>query len=127
MKNKTFPRNRTKNKRNEKTYTAIAVGLILGLTGARFLFVGSWLSLIPWSFAGIALGYWGTKKEAMINGVTYGFILSFVFMLAGYTGNASLISRVPFFAILGVFGGVGGLLLGLLGFFIKNKTVRPRR
>jgi hypothetical protein len=111
----------------KKTYTAIAAGAILGIIGARFLFVGSWLNLIPWSLAGIAIGYWGTRNEAMINGVVYGFILSFAFMIAGYSGKLSLISRVPFFAVLGVFGGVCGLGLGLLGFFAKTKISKSRR
>jgi hypothetical protein len=111
----------------KKTYAAIAAGVILGFIGARYLFVGSWLNLIPWSVAGFALGYWGTKNESMVNGVTYGFILSFVFMLAGYTGRASLISRVPFFAVLGVFGGVCGLVLALVGFSVKSKLTASKK
>lgn len=105
----------------KKTYTAIAAGVILGIVGARYVFVGSWLSLIPWSLAGLAIGFWGTRNEALVNGVTFGFVLSFVFMLAGYNGRATLISRIPFFAVLGVFGGICGLVLALGGFSVKTK------
>jgi hypothetical protein len=112
----------------KKTYAAIAAGLILGVIGARYMLVGSWLNLIPWAVAGLALGYWGTKNESMVNGLTFGFVLSFVFMLVGYSGRASLISRVPFFAVLGVFGGVCGLILGLAGFSLKSRlTARKKR
>jgi hypothetical protein len=111
----------------KKIYTAIAAGVVLGIIGARFLFVGSWFNLIPWSLAGLAIGYWGTKNEAMIDGVVYGFVLSFVFMIAGYDGKASLISRVPFFSILGVFGGMCGLILGVLGFSVKTRIAKQKK
>jgi len=101
----------------------MVVGLVLGIAGARYVLVGSWMNLIPWSLAGIALGYWSSKNESIANGVVYGFVLSFVFMLAGYRGTSSLISRVPFFAVLGVFGGICGLILGIGGFTLKTRLL----
>lgn len=110
----------------KRTITAILVGLVLGSLGARYLFAGSWLNLIPWGVAGVALGFWGTRKESAVNGLTYGFVLAFFFMIAGYHGAFSLVSRLPFFAVLGVFGGVCGLILGLLGFEIKIKIMKAK-
>lgn len=110
-----------------KTATAIVVGLVLGIVGARYVFVGSWINLIPWSIAGLVIGYWGSKIESIVNGLTYGFVLSFVFMLAGYSGKSPLVGRVPFFAVLGVFGGVCGLILGLIGFSVKTKLTARRK
>ena len=110
-----------------KTITAVVAGLVLGVIGARFLFVGSWLNLFPWGIAGLALGLWGTRNEAVIDGVVFGFTLTFVVMIAGYTGAFSLASRLPFFAILGVFGAVCGLGLGLVGFQIKAKFSEARK
>jgi hypothetical protein len=105
-----------------KLVVSIVVGSLLGYIGSMVLFVGSWLSLIPWAIVGLAIGYWGHRREAMVNGICYGFALAFIFMIAGYTGNASLTSRIPFFAILGIFGGLCGLILGLAGSAIHGQV-----
>jgi Na+(H+)/acetate symporter ActP len=111
-----------------KLLVAILVGAALGLIGARYVFVGSWLSLIPWASAGLAIGWWAKQlRQAMLNGAVYGFVLSFVFMIAGYTGSAALISRLPFFAILGAFGGVCGLVLGLVGAWVRGRLEKTGR
>ena len=98
-----------------KLLVAIFVGTALGIIASRYLFVGSWLSLILWAIAGLALGFWSQRREAMINGTVYGFVLAFIFMVSGYSGSASLITRLPFFVILGAVGAVCGLILGFLG------------
>jgi len=98
-----------------KLVVSIVVGSLLGYIGSRVLFVGSWLSLIPWAIVGLAIGSWGHMRESIVNGICYGFALAFIFITAGYTGSASLVSRIPFFAILGIFGGLCGLILGLAG------------
>jgi hypothetical protein len=110
-----------------KLVTAIVAGALLGIIGARYLLVGSWLSLIPWGIAGLALGAWCRRREALINGTIYGFVLAFTFMIAGYSGNAPVISRLPFFAILGVIGGVCGFTLGWIGNFIFGMINKGRR
>ncbi len=99
----------------------LSVGSLLGFLGARYLFVGSWLCLIPWTIAGLVLGYASRKGEPTLTGAAYGFALSFVFMIAGYGGAASLLSRLPSFALLGLFGALCGLLLSLVGFFCKSR------
>ncbi len=96
----------------------------MGLVGSRYLFAGSWLSLVPWAIVGLLIGYWSEKREWAINGSCYGFALSFVFMVAGYTGSASLISRLPFFAML---GGFCGLILAWLGFTVKKIVNKQKR
>jgi hypothetical protein len=105
----------------KKSIVASAIGALLGVTGARYIFVGSALSLIPWGLAGLAFGFWSGKKEWAYVGGCYGFVLSFVFMIAGYTGNESLLSRLPFFSILGAVGSACGLLLSWIGFTLKRK------
>ena len=102
-----------------KALVSIVVGALLGLLGSRYLFVGSALSLIPWGIVGLALGAWNSRGASMWNGALYGFSLAFVFMIAGYTGAESLLSRIPFFALLGAFGAVCGLVLGMMGYGLK--------
>ena len=104
---------------------AAALGAILGLAGSRLLWLGSW-TLLPWALAGLALGYWARKcKPALLGGV-YGFVLSFVFMAAGYTGSAPFLTRVPFFTILALFGAVCGLILSLSGAALGRRIARPK-
>ena len=103
---------------------AVLVGSALGVIGSRVLFVGSWLSLVPWTIAGLLLGAWSTKRQWAWVGALFGFSVSFVFTASGYAGAASLLSRVPFFAALGAFGAVCGLVLGFLG-FVMRRLIRP--
>jgi hypothetical protein len=105
-----------------KLIVSIIVGVILGVIGSRYLFVGSALSLIPWGIVGLVLGWWNKPiKGALVNGSLYGFFLAFSFMMAGYQGSASIISRIPFFAILGILGAVCGFFLSAIGNFAKKK------
>jgi hypothetical protein len=104
---------------------AIALGALFGLTGPQYLFLG-WFSLIPWGIAGLALGYWSQRAERVLVGVLYGFALCFSFMIAGYTGTASLVSRLPFFAVVGVFGALCGLGLTMVGHHMRSKRAPSR-
>lgn len=95
---------------------AIAIGVALGVVGARVLFVGSWASLIPWAAAGFLLGFWSEAWwSATLVGGVYGFALAFSFMVAGYRGSLALTTRLVPFAALGFFGAVGGLTTALTG------------
>ena len=107
-----------------KLIVSLIVGAVLGGIGSKVLFVGSALSLIPWTIVGLLLGYWSEKRGMIVNGAAYGFALAFIFMVAGYTGSASLISRLPFFALLGLFGAVCGAVLGWLGNLAKKLVMK---
>ncbi len=110
-----------------KIIVAAVTGIILGVIGSRYFLVGSWLSLIPWGIAGILLGWWSKRwNEAVINGLVYGFFLCFSFMIAGYNGSASILSRTPFFAIIGLFGALCGLVLELIGAAARRVVLRNR-
>lgn len=105
-----------------KLIVSIIVGAVLGVLGAKYLFVGSWLSLVLWGIVGLALGFWSGKRKALLNGVVFGFVVSFVFIASGYSGTAPFVSRIPFFALLGLVGAVCGLVLGWLGSLIRNRV-----
>jgi hypothetical protein len=109
-----------------KLVVALITGVIIGAAGPQYVFLGP-MSLIPWGLVALALGLWGNKREALRSGAVYGFVLSFAFLVAGYTGTASLISRFPFFAILALFGAVCGLALSAAGYYLKLRFARPRK
>jgi hypothetical protein len=99
------------------------VGIAFGIIGSRYLLVGSFLSLIPWGIAGLIFGFWcRSYREAFTVGGVYGFLLAFTFMLAGYQGSAPVLTRLPFFALLGIVGAICGIGLGLAGSFFHRKT-----
>ena len=49
------------------------------------------------------------------NGGLYGFCLTVAFMVAGYSGADPVMTKVPFFILLGVFGAACGIALALIG------------
>jgi hypothetical protein len=103
----------------------VALGATLGLLGARYVFVGSGLSLVPWGLLAILVGVLAPSRSAALAGAAaYGFALAFTFMVAGYDGTAPVVSRLPFFAILGLVGAACAALLALLGSLVETATHR---
>ena len=103
--------------------TAAVVGFLLGVTAPLYRFLG-WLSLIPWAISGMWLLYRSALTEAVAAGALYGFVLCFSFVAAGYAGAAPVLSRVPFFSLIGAIGGVCGALLGMSGTLLKMARAR---
>lgn len=100
---------------------AIVVGIVLGLLGGKV-----WI-LIPWGIAGLLLGYFSKQsKDAFLNGSIFGFLAAFLFMVQGYEGSFSLISRFPFFAVIGLVGAVGGFIASFVGHVIKKGIKKSR-
>jgi hypothetical protein len=105
-----------------KLIVAVLVGIVFGILSSRYLLVGSALSLIPWGIVGLLLGIWClTYKNAIVTGALYGFVVAFTFMVAGYGGSDPLLSKSPFFIILGVVGAVCGIGLSVIGSFGRKK------
>ena len=100
--------------------TAVALGLLLGWAATHSLSL-QWWTLVPWGLAAVALGYRANRARATIAGALYGFVLCFVFTLAGYGGAAPAITRLPFFTALGLVGAVCGVLLALLGSVLTGR------
>src|SRR5213079_1561377 len=91
-----------------------ALALLLGWAAAHGLSL-QWWTLVPWGLAAVALGYRANGATAVVAGALYGFVLCFVYTLATYGGATPAITRVPFFAVLGLVGALCGLQLELLG------------
>lgn len=109
-----------------KRIVALVAGVAIGAAGPQYVFLGPY-SLIPWGLVAVALGMWGSKRDALRSGAFFGFALSFAFLVAGYTGSASLVSRFPFFAILSLFGAACGLALSAAGYYLKLRFARARK
>ena len=101
-----------------KIVVAAVVGIIVGVSGQYYLALGAY-SLIPWGLVGLALGAWCAQRQGLYAGALYGFSLCFAFMVAGYHGSASLLSRIPFFILIGAFGAVCGVALATVGYFLR--------
>ena len=98
--------------------TAAVTGAILGILLAHALFLG-WWTLVPWGIGGLALGY-NAKRQFVLTGIAYGFVLVFVFLISQYNGTPSLVTRLPGFALFAIFGGFCGLVLTTAGFFMSR-------
>jgi hypothetical protein len=107
-----------------KYLTAVVVGIVVGAAGPQYVFLGPY-SLIPWGLIALALGLWCNKRESLVAGALYGFCLSLSFLIAGYTGTESLVSRLPFFIVLAAFGAICGIALSVTGYFLKVRFSRP--
>jgi hypothetical protein len=108
-----------------KYLTAVVVGIVVGFASPQYVLLGPY-SLIPWGLMALALGLWCNKRESLVAGALYGFCLSLSFLIAGYTGSTSLVSRLPFFIVLAAFGAICGIALSVTGYFLKVRFSRPR-
>jgi hypothetical protein len=100
---------------------AAVAGIALGALG------GPAIVLIPWAIAGLTIGYMSADwRQAAASGGLFGFLVAFCFMVAGYNGSESLVSRVPFFALLGIFGAICGIAWALLGRLIGRRFQRQK-
>ena len=105
------------------TLKAATVGAILGVLAAHALFLG-WWTLAPWGIAGLMIGYQSHPRNALVCGIVYGFVLVFVFLIFQYNGDRSLAGRLPFFALLGLFGSVCGSILTFIGHALRRSPPR---
>lgn len=100
--------------------TSIVIGIIYGLLGGKV-----WI-LIPWGITAILIGYFSQKRRAsLINGAVFGFLAVFFFMISGYAGAFPLITRLPYFAVIGLIGLVSGLAASFAGYII-HKGIRQK-
>lgn len=103
-------------------FVLIALGASLGVLGARYLLVGSALSLIPWGISSIGIGWLSTTRyRAIRDAAVFGFTLAASFMVAGYQGAEPLLTRLPAFGLLGLIGALCAATLALLGHALHTR------
>ncbi|MCU6480652.1 MULTISPECIES: hypothetical protein [Arthrobacter] len=105
---------------------AAALGALLGLIGARYIFVGSALSLVPWGLAALIIGLLSkTWATAASRSALFGFCLAGTFMLAGYQGTVPVTNHLIPFAIIGLVGALCAIAGATVGRLVRTK-VRAR-
>lgn len=93
----------------------LVIGTLLGLVG------GGPIMLLPWAIGGLMMGWLSdSRQKVLLNGAVYGFVLSFVFLVQSYDGTDPVSSKLVFFALLGLFGALCGLVLALIGRFVPR-------
>ena len=102
---------------NALSYVAsLLIGVATGYVG------GPAVAMVWWALLGLLLGWFSDRKKAsLMNGALYGFALAYTFMLAGYSGSESVLSKLVPFVAFGVFGSICGACLGLVGYLIRRK------
>jgi hypothetical protein len=99
------------------------LGAALGLIGARYILVGSPLSLIPWGLAALLIGYFSTSWKGTIgSGALFGFCLAGTFMVAGYQGTAPVTNYLIPFAIISLVGAFCATAGATVGQLIRTKV-----
>jgi hypothetical protein len=105
---------------------AAVLGVLLGIGGARYQQLGLW-TLLPWGLAGVFVGSTPSRRRSLLAGAVFGFVLVFTFMIAAYTGVPSVRTRLPAFAVLGLFGAACGLVLGAIGSTVRSWATSANR
>jgi hypothetical protein len=101
-------------------------GAILGVLNSKYIFVGSSLSLIPWTIVGLVWGWMSQSyRKAAAIGTIYGFCLTLAFMIAGYAGHNPWLQVAIFFIVVSLFGAACGAILGLMGYGARHFISRP--
>ncbi len=99
-------------------YTLVSsavLGVLLGYIG------GPVQILAIWGIAGVGIGYFSsTFRLAALNGLIFGFIVSYIFMLHGYNGTDPITTKLLPFAALGAFGAVCGIILAEIGRLLRK-------
>ena len=100
---------------------SIIIGLILGWVSAQTPLVSSWIALLPWGAAGLVIGALARgRRRALMSGALYGFFLCAAFLIAGFKGQ-SIAKFSGLLIALSLLGALCGLILGLIGNWIKSK------
>ncbi|MCQ9164205.1 hypothetical protein [Arthrobacter sp. STN4] len=101
---------------------AAALVALLGLIGARYIFVGSALSLVPWGLAALIIGLFSrTWATALSRSALFGFCLAGTFMLAGYQGTVPVTNHLIPFAIIGLVGALCAITGATFGHLVRTK------
>jgi hypothetical protein len=89
---------------------ALIGGVVLGALGGPVWVLGIWAAV-----AILCGAIARSSRDAILAGLIFGFVVSLFFLAGGYNGAEPLVTRLPFFVVLALFGaGCGAVISGLV-------------
>lgn len=102
----------------------IAGAMVMAFISANFLFNGSVLNVIPWGILAFATAFLAThRREAVIFGAIFGFVVSYAFLWFDNTSPKTLdkvLILIPLIIVPATFGLLCGLTLAWLGWQLRS-------
>jgi hypothetical protein len=104
--------------------------IIMGLFGVAvgivtWYFMYGWYDVFPWAVAALIIGYTGkNRRESIINGAIFGYLLFLVYIYLGYRGKtdmASFFKFILFDVIFSLVGAICAVVGAYLGNLLKKK------
>jgi hypothetical protein len=104
---------------------AAVAGVVSGWLGTQVLAFLGWGVALVWLVVTVSLGRLpGSRSSKALRLATYGFVTGFVFMRLGYIGEGPTAGRAISFAIIGLFGAVGAVAVGLVTHLVLARSNR---
>jgi hypothetical protein len=101
----------------------VAVVAILLSIASYYLFYG-WYDVFPWAIAALIIGFTSkNRRNSIINGAIFGYLLFLVYIYLGYKGKTDTSSFIKFI-LFDLFFSLVGALAGIIGSFIGNWVKR---
>lgn len=100
----------------------------IGLSFLSYKLINGWYNIIPWAIAALLIGYFsGSRRNTIINGAIFGYVLFLVYILLGYRGKTdtpSIIKFIAFNVLFSVVGAIAGVIGAFIGNWLTKKIVR---
>jgi cytochrome c biogenesis protein CcdA len=100
----------------------IVAAIVLGFLSSRF--VVGWYTTIPWVIATPIVGYLSkTRRDSLINGGLFGYVLFLVYTSSVYRGKTdtkSILLFIGFTLVFSLVGAIAGVVGGFIGNWVKG-------
>jgi len=104
----------------------IVAAMVLGFLSSRY--VVGWYTTIPWVIATPIVGYLSkTRRDGLINGGLFGYVLFLVYISSVYRGKTdtkSIFIFIGFNLAFSLVGAVAGVVGGFIGNWVKGVVGR---